>query len=243
MKDAVRGVLQGVLGRERYLYWFARWSTSRAPSATLEEFSQLVEPGSVVLDLGAGIGMTCVPLARSNPTGHVHAFEPHPLNRSVLRRVVGATRTRNVTVHEVAVGEESRVAQMVMPIRSGAALFGLTHVVHDSIEVFNEGEIASVRVVALDEYLHSGSAVGRVGGIKIDVENFEYFALRGCRNILQRDRPPILCELWNNDNRRKTREFLEGLDYECSVLEGGRRVPFEPGRHHALDFFFLPAGT
>jgi FkbM family methyltransferase len=157
--------------------------------------------------------------------------------------VVGATRTQNVTVHDVAVGEESRVARMVMSIRSGAALFGLTHVVHDSIEDFNEGEIASVRLVALDEYLDSRSAVGRVGGIKIDVENFEYFALRGCRNILQRDRPPILCDHRNNDNRRKTREFLEGLDYECSVLEGGRRVPFEPGRHHALDFFFLPAGT
>lgn len=243
VKDALRSAIQTAVGQEAYLYWLARWYVARPMGAELRTLVELARrhPDGDVLDVGAGIGMTCVHLARALPGRRVHAFEPHPSNRRVLDKVLRTTRTRDVFVHGVAAGDQEGSAEMVMPMRNGRALFGLAHVVHESIPDYNEGATVPVRVVALDDYLRA-VGVRRVAGIKIDVENFEYYALRGCRATLARDRPAILCELWGNDHRARVIELLEGLGYVCFVREGGRFARFDATRtRHAqsLDFFFV----
>jgi FkbM family methyltransferase len=245
VKDLIRGGLQTCLGPGRYLYWYARWSLRRTVLTDREPdlmalLAQIPEDG-VALDIGACLGATTVPMARHLRRGVVHSFEPHPLNRSVLERILVREGAENVRVHGVAAGERSGRVRMVMPTGSGARLFGLTHVLHDSITTFNDGEEVEVEQVVLDDYLRLAPGE-RITAVKVDVENYERFVLRGCRRILTEHRPVVLCELWNNDNRTDVMALLDGLGYACRVLRDGRLVPFDRAVDaETLNYFFVPA--
>jgi FkbM family methyltransferase len=143
---------------------------------------------------------------------------------------------KNVELHPYALGEEPGEIQMVMPEVQHVKMQGLSHVVHDSIEDFNEGEFYSVPVLTLDSM---AAHLGAVRAIKIDVENFEYFVFRGAAQLLQAHKPMIYCELWDNANRAKCFEFLvKEVGYEIKVLEQGQLIPFNPAQHKAQNFFF-----
>ena len=84
MKKAVQRILQGLLGFDRYLYWFAR-----VKIATLRwdkrdgdflHFVDMVADDAKVLDIGANIGIMTSLVARKCERGQVHAFEPIPEN-------------------------------------------------------------------------------------------------------------------------------------------------------------------
>ena len=43
----------------------------------------------------------------------------------------------------------------------------------------------------------------KIGAIKMDVENFEYFVLEGGKELIKKHKPIIYTELWENQNREK----------------------------------------
>ena len=80
----------------------------------------------------------------------------------------------------------------------------------------------------------------KISGIKLDVENFEYFALKGGQKILIRDRPIVYTELWENDNRQKCFDFMTQLGYAIKIHEGGELIPYLPNEHSTQNFFLIP---
>jgi hypothetical protein len=68
-----------------------------------------------------------------------------------------------------------------------------------------------VPVQTLDSF-----SLGRVDGIKIDVEDHEYHVLNGARRLIERHRPIILSELWETENRTRTLELMRSLDYSST---------------------------
>ena len=79
----------------------------------------------------------------------------------------------------------------------------------------------------------------KIDGIKLDVENFEYFALKGGEQLILRDKPVIYTELWENENRYKCFHLIESWNYKTKVLENGKLVDFEEGVHSNQNFFFV----
>ena len=69
---------------------------------------------------------------------------------------------------------------------------------------WNEGEECKVPIDRLDTLLPNT----KIQGIKMDVENFEYFVLKGGLKIIQRDQPIIYTELWDNENRTQCFDIL-----------------------------------
>lgn len=128
-----------------------------------------VGPGSVCVDIGANIGLFVVELARAaGPGGCVHAFEPDPDNFAILQ--LNASRWRDqcdIRLHRVACGA-----------RSGSALLHRStenrgmHRLYDS--ACCQGDAVEVLTVAVDDCVHTS-----VDFVKIDVEGFEPFAVRG----------------------------------------------------------------
>jgi len=60
-------------------------------------------PGAVVFDVGANCGASVFLFSRAvGQAGRVHAFEPDPLNRDMLRRNVTKHALANVTIHPEA---------------------------------------------------------------------------------------------------------------------------------------------
>lgn len=129
---------------------------------------------SVVMDVGAHIGLVTVQLALRCRAASIHAFEPHPDNVRELTRNLARNRIRDVNVNNCAVSDTS-----------GTVVLRVADEGTNWHYVQRDGEGMAVPSVTLDEY------AGRVGieevdVLKLDVEGHEPSVLRGALGLLQR---------------------------------------------------------
>lgn len=244
MKNKIKRILQWMLGYHNYLFVFALWIIATLRFQRKEKdfiyFSKMISDNGILLDVGANLGVMAYYLATRKPNSIVYAFEPVPDNILTLRKVVKLFGLKNVRVMEMALGDENRDIEMVLPEQKKVRFHGLSHVVHETMVDFNEGERIKVpmkRLDSMDVFLLSKYFIS---GIKLDVENFEYFVLKGAHLLLQRHRPVVYAELWDNENRQKCFNLMDGYGYEINVLISGKLVPFDAEKHHKQTFFFVP---
>ncbi|MCE1200879.1 MAG: FkbM family methyltransferase [Bacteroidia bacterium] len=243
MKQRFKLLLQRLLGFDNYLFVFAiyiittlRWNKNERD---FTHFVKLIPDGHLVLDIGANIGIMSVWFSRKLKKSRILAFEPVPQNVKALKRVLRFYRAHNVEVIEKALGSEQGMVEMIMPEVEMVRMQGLSHVVHSSITDFNEGENFSVPMIRLDDCDQIKSS-DKIAAIKLDVENFEHFVLQGARATIEKHRPIIYAELWENDNRSLCFELLKSLNYSIKVVVKGRLTDFLPMVHHTQNFFFIP---
>jgi len=185
-----------------------------------------LEPDELVFDIGASIGWYALLLARIAPRGtSIHAFEPDPWARGLLQENASRNRADAMTVVGAAVGEDSGAAVLHrygVRRRSGAGLFGARRTAPLPIEM-----------VSLDDYCRSqGLERQPVGFIKIGVEGFEYFALRGaletlgrCRALLTEFSPARLEQL--DVHPAGMLDLLVELGFSPAVLRDGGVTPVD----------------
>ncbi|MNJ83095.1 hypothetical protein D3C87_05090 [compost metagenome] len=228
------------MGLNTYLYVFALYKIKTLRSDKKENdfftFLSLLKDGKGdVLDIGANLGIMTVHLANKLPNTTIHAFEPMPTNVSVLKRIIAKFKLKKTKIHEIALGDESGTAKMVLPVNGQTVMQGLSHIKHDTITEWNEGQEVDVKLDKLDNILN-----GRpVQAIKIDIENFEYFALKGANRIITSNKPIIYAELWNNENRSNCFEYLKSFNYSIYVGENNQIVPFDSSKHDTQNFIFI----
>ncbi len=240
MKNSIKYILQKLLGFRTYLYVFARFKIKTLHSDAKEKdffhFLSMLEDGKGdVLDIGANLGIMTVHLAKKLPNTTIHAIEPLPDNISVLKRIIQHFGLKKIKIHEVAVGETEGKVDMILPHQGKTKMQGLSHVKHESITEWNEGEEFQVPVNTLDNLLNGNS----IQGIKIDVENFEFYALKGGKRILENNHPIIYAELWDNENRQNCLEYLKGMNYNPHVVMNDKLVTFDKNVHCSQNFIFI----
>ena len=240
MKNTVKYILQKVLGFQFYLYVFSLFKIRTLRNDSNEKdffhFLSLLKDGEgSVLDVGANIGIMTAHLGQYLPNTTIHAFEPIPSNISVLKKIIAKFNLKLVQLHEIAVGETSGSVKMILPQNGKTKMQGLSHVKHESITEWNEGEEFEVQLDTLDNQLKTE----KIQGIKIDVENFEYFALQGAKELLQRDHPIIYAELWDNQNRTNCFELLASLSYQAYIVKNNQLISFDSNQHISQNFIFI----
>lgn len=240
MKNRIKYILQKTLGLKTYLYVFALYKIRTLRSDKKENdfftFLSLLKDGKGdVLDIGANLGVMTVHLANSLPNSTIHAFEPMPVNVSVLRKVIDKFHLKRTTVHEIALGDHTGTVKMILPVNGATVMQGLSHVKHDTITEWNEGKEVEVPLDRLDNVLNGQP----IQGIKIDVENFEYFALKGGERILRDNHPVVYAELWDNENRSQCFELLGQYNYVTYVAGKDGLEKFLPGKHKTQNFIFV----
>jgi len=244
MKTFVKYILQKILGLETYLYVFALFIIVKLRWDKKEKdffyFLELIPDGGNVLDLGANIGVTSYHLAKKLPQSTIFSFEPLTLNMDTLKRIKKRFNMNNIHEFQVAVGDKPGSLEMVMPVINNVPMHGLSHVIHEDNTEFNSGVKYSVPVVCLDEFDELKKIDKPVTAIKIDVENFEYFVLKGGEKLITDNQPVIYCELWENDNRKKCIDFLNNLNYSAFILNKKELLPIEKSTIEKHNFFFLP---
>lgn len=244
MKTFTKYILQKLLGLKTYLYVFARFVIVKIRWDKKEKdffhFMDLIPGDGNILDLGANIGVTSYHLAKNFPNSTIFSFEPLTLNMDTLKRIKRKFNLKNIHEYQVAVGEESGRTEMVMPVINQVPMHGLSHVLHDGNMENNSGFTYTVPMVSLDGFRDLQKAGKPVTAMKIDVENFEYFVLKGGEKLIAKDRPVIYCELWDNDNRKKCVGLLKDLGYAAFVLNKKDLVPYESAEVEKHNFFFLP---
>ncbi len=244
MKIIIKRILQYLLGYKNYLYIFARYIIATIKWNSKEgdflHFIKLMPPKGIILDLGANIGVMSALLCKKLPQSRVIAFEPVPSNIVTLRKIIKHYKLSNIKICEYALGDYNGEVEMILPVNKNVKMQGLSHVKHSSIAENNDGIIYKVKVNRLDDIDELFSTKETVTGIKIDVENFEYFVLKGGENLIKKYMPIIYCELWNNENRTNCFTFLKNLNYSIKVLENNKLVNFENEVHTTQNFFFIP---
>jgi FkbM family methyltransferase len=164
---------------------------------------KLCGPGSVVVEVGAHMGMRTVPLARHvGPGGFVYAYEPQRLIFQVLCANLALNSIPNVDARPFAVGAERGWVQAPNVNYTRRGNFG---------GIAMSAGTGGVRVplVRLDEDLD----LGKLNLMKIDVEGMEHEVLRGADGLIRRFRPALYVE---NDRREQSEvliRHLMGLDY------------------------------
>lgn len=149
----------------------------------LDLFSALLEPGDVVFDVGANIGVYSLVACKVEPSAHVYAFEPIPANLEMFRENLTRFASASVTIVSQAVGATSGGTVRIGVERSNIG----TH------SIGAAGGVATIDVpmVSLDGFAESEGVVPTI--IKIDVEGYEPAVLAGASALLA-NKPTLMVE-------------------------------------------------
>jgi FkbM family methyltransferase len=124
------------------------------------------EPGDVIVDVGAHVGMVAIWLALRNPLVTVIAVEPEPLNLSYLRANIAANGVDNIVVVPLALTADRRT----LPIARPPSNSGGAGVYYDETDGYATSEVRSTTLDAI-----FGQFVpGRCRLLKIDCEGAEH---------------------------------------------------------------------
>ena len=145
-------------------------------------------PG-VFVDVGANVGNHS--LFMSLHAEHVHSFEPFPPVLDKMRSLVEINQLDNITIHEVALGDEVGVIPFYTPPEEslgGGSFLESVALKH------GERPIVELSVVPGDVYF-ARHQIDRFSVIKVDVEGYEIPVLKGLESTLGKVRPLIVMEV------------------------------------------------
>jgi FkbM family methyltransferase len=161
-----------------------------------------VKPGDILVDVGANLGTTVLPLAKAVGTsGHVLAFEPQPLMAQCLQTTLSMNECFNVQVISGALADQTGWARIMA---AGIARGG------------NYGDIAlgtkglRVPVWRLDEFELAACEL-----VKIDVEGSEWLVIQGAREQLLRHRPVLYVEAKPGPDTVSYLDWLMNNGWRC----------------------------
>ena len=172
---------------------------------------ELTKPGSLVLDIGSHIGVHTVTMSRkAGPQGAVIAFEPNKKLYMELLNTLNINGCGNVI--SIAKGLSDQPQTVIL---------NNIHIEQDANES-TSGDL--IETIALDSLNLSNLSL-----IKMDVENYEYFVLKGAKETILRNKPVIVFECsigadYNNSNPKEKANFdrvislIESYGYDIHVI-------------------------
>lgn len=157
---------------------------------TVDFLQRFLQPGDVVLDIGANIGhMSIVAAAKVGAHGKVLAFEPAPAEFAELNLNIQLNSLTNIEPHALAIAD----APGRVPFYLAGEGLGLYNSTGKPFRTSGMRQI-EVEAVRLDDFLKEND-VPAVTLVKMDVEGGELAVLRGGDAFFRRDDGPlVICE-------------------------------------------------
>jgi FkbM family methyltransferase len=137
-------------------------------------------PG-LLIDIGANFGWYSCILGKLLPDRNILAYEPEPDNFALLERQISLNTAGQVKPFHLGLGESSGLLKLHKYKASNSG--------RHSLLPLHDGESVDVAIQSLDEHLRSlGLEERPIALMKIDIEGYELFALRGAQKALARTR-------------------------------------------------------
>jgi FkbM family methyltransferase len=157
-----------------------------------EFFLAWLKPGMGVLDLGANFGyFTLIASKVVGPTGRVFAFEPEPGNRALLEKNIAFNGFSQARALPFAVSDKAGSLRLFVD----SANLGNPSIAQGNVP--SKAGFVDVRTISVDEFFSTeGDVPPRIDLVKMDVQGAEALVIRGATELLARDRPLLLIELW-----------------------------------------------
>lgn len=170
------------------------------------------QPGDLVFDCGANIGICTIHLAREvGSAGHVVAIEPDPINFAALETNVARAGLENVTLVRKAVAETTGEATFYADGTSGSALASDREA---SISRHAEGEVVTVSTTTLTNLV---AEFGEPSFIKLDIEGSEIPVVDQAQTWLAAHLPHLVIDtdhvVGSETTERRVAEILEPIGY------------------------------
>lgn len=215
-------------GNFLYHRWFSLYNLlyevfkRRQDAAEIRLLRMLVQPGDTILDIGANIGFYSRLLAvLTGASGKVYSFEPDDTNFfHLLGNVQGLP---NVEPVKQAVAERSGSLKLYTS--------PMLNVDHRTYKVDSYREEKDIAATSVDDFV---AGCFRVHLIKMDIQGFEVFALRGMTKTLEANKDiRILSELWPYGLRkagcscRMMVDFLAYLGFRIFDIARDNLVAFD----------------
>ena len=204
------------------------WFCFRSPEmvAELDGFLSRATGYRRLLDVGACHGLFSLAFTQGHPETEALAVEPSPLAWDVLEANVRRNAAARVTPVRAAVGAEPGVLRMRFS----------WHHLEASPEAAGDPAAVEISLRTLDDIREELEF--RPDVMKVDVEGYEIFALRGARRILKEDRPVLFLEAHPQRIRelggsmRELWDLLSEAGYRALDLRG---APMDAESFAALD--------
>ncbi|RPI18816.1 MAG: FkbM family methyltransferase [Ignavibacteriae bacterium] len=239
-KETIQYFLQTILGLKRYLLVFSIFKIFTLKWDYWEKdifhFMDLLPGNSTILDIGANIGIITTVFSKRFKKGRIFSFEPIKENFDILTNIIKIFRLKNVTAYNVALGDETKTIKMIMPIINKVKKQGLCHI-QNSENDSSEGIEYTVELKELDKLREFQNIT--IDAIKLDVEDYEYFVLKGGKKLIQKDKPLIFCEIHDNEKKAEILYLLSDLGYEAMAFEENNLIKIEEGSYNKFNYVFV----
>ena len=157
---------------------------------TSEVFYNSIQPGQVVIDIGANIGYHSILAGKLvGPSGKVLAFEPDPYSFELLSKNLFMNGLEGIVIPiNKAAGEANSLKRLFLSEENSG-----DHHLFDSKDGRSSIEVECVR---LDDYLLKNFAplVQKISAVKIDIQGYEAKACQGMTGLFSKNSPTLFIE-------------------------------------------------
>ncbi len=198
--------------------------------STMHYWKILTRMSKVIIDVGANTGVYSLVAKTLNPDAQIYSFEPLDRiydilvkNISINTDIFRESQTR-IIASKMAVSDYNGIGKMFdLPV-----LHMYTASLNKDIHLERGNKLPAcereTEVTRLDEYLEQNNCL-RVDLIKIDVESHEPYVLRGFGELLQRHKPSIIVEIWDDIVGEGVEKVLKDCDYlYFAILDSGAEL-------------------
>jgi len=197
-------------------------------SPETQYLQKVITKTSVCVDVGANVGYFTMLMAKKASFGKVYAFEPIPLNASLLRASAELNRLENIEIIESAVGASD--GEVTLSQSTDSAYSSIRDTARKAVE-----RVISVPITTLDNFVRQRS-IHSIDVLKVDVEGAEGLVLMGSQELLgdiERRPNVVLMELFDENlssydaNSSAIIDMMQAFGYTAFfVTDSAELVPF-----------------
>jgi len=207
---------------------FANWSNplirrTELSSSMVSFFKQFIKEGDLVIDIGANIGDTTVPMALcAGATGLTLGFDPNPYVFKILQANASLNKDKtNIVPVPCAISEREEEFYFI----SSEASFGNGGI--SSAKESHHGKFIypqKIKGVNLKTFLEAnyGNRISKFTFIKIDTEGYDKEILKSIKDLILAHKPIIVAESFgksSDDDKMELYDVLDDMGYEIFWFE------------------------
>lgn len=165
------------------------------------------------IDLGAHHGNHSIYFYKFCNSDKVISIEGNPFNFNYLKKNIGLNNCNNI-LYNIIIDKESN-KQLYMEYNTQNT--GSSYIINDNmLSIKYNKNIIKNKTIRLDDLLKNENNINL---IKIDIENYEYNALLGAINIIEKHKPIIVIELHKiNPYYNEIIDFFKERNYETDNI-------------------------
>lgn len=209
--------IQDNKGLEKIIYY-----TGTYEQGTLFMLKNLLTKDGVFVDVGANIGLMSIFASTVvQDSGKVFSFEPNPATFEILKKNIKLNNLSNVEAIPFGVGSVPKSTKIYDRWDAGRGSATLIKPDFDT-------DSHDIEIVTLNDFFKDSDY--SIDVIKIDIEGYELEALKGAKEVIEKNSPILIVEIsdnrenFNDAGGKEIFEFVKSIpNYKVFKMYGSKK--------------------